>query len=263
MPAVARRSAARDYRSGSHAAGVQVIGRAANILRALRDEPAGLSLGQIAERVGLARSTVQRIVYALLDERLLMAASPNGRVRLGPEITALASDSRIDIVEVAHPHLKSLSEATGETVDLAVLRGDHLVFLDQVAGSHRLRAVSAVGETFPLHSTANGKACLALLPDAEVRARLKGTRLTNALGKARTMDALLRELTLVRKSGVAFDHEEHSPGISAVGVAFKDQSGTIYALSIPAPTQRAAEIEKQGRTLLLQSRDNLRSLFGT
>src|SRR5882672_9972773 len=106
--------------------GIQVISRAASILRALRDQPEGLSLGQIAERVDLPRSTVQRIVQALVAERLLMAASPTGRVRLGMEILALANNSKIDIVEAAHQHLKALSAATGETVDLAVLRKDHV-----------------------------------------------------------------------------------------------------------------------------------------
>ena len=65
---------------------VQVIARAATILRALEEENTGLSLGQIAQRVNLARSTVQRIVAALESEKLVIAATPNGRVRLGPTI---------------------------------------------------------------------------------------------------------------------------------------------------------------------------------
>lgn len=243
--------------------GIQVISRATRILRALRDENAGLSLGQIAERVDLPRSTVQRIVHALVDEHLLMAASPAGRVRLGPGILALASNSKIDVVEIAHPHLKALAEATGETVDLAGLRDDHLVFLDQIAGTHRLRAVSAVGETFPLHSTANGKACLALFANDEVRQRLKGKKLVTASGKARTLDSLLGELDEVRRSGVAFDREEHSAGISAVGTAFRDQSGAIYAISVPAPTGRARAIEERVAALLAPARDRLRRTLGT
>ncbi len=252
-----------DERDLSDRSGIQVISRAASILRALRDEHDGLSLGQIAERVSLPRSTVQRIVHALVEERLLMAASPNGRVRLGMEIMALANAAKIDIIELAHRHLKALSASTGETVDLAVLRGDHLVFLDQVAGSHRLRAVSAVGEAFPLHSTANGKASLALLSDSEVRKRLKGDKLPTAQGKPRTMDALLQELAAVRKNGVAFDREEHARGISAVGTAFRDQSGAIYAISIPAPVDRAKTIETRVVSLLLEAREKLRSLLGT
>lgn len=263
MVETAKLSSPEDRGSADRSGGIQVISRAASVLRALRNENEGLSLGQIAERVHLPRSTVQRIVHALVEERLLMAASPSGRVRLGMEILALANNSRIDIVEVAHPHLKALSGATGETVDLAVLRGDHVVFLDQVAGTHRLRAVSAVGESFPLHSTANGKACLALLDESDVRRRLKNQKLTTANGKTRTIESLLRELQTVREAGVAFDREEHSLGIAAVGTAFRDQAGSIYAISIPAPTSRAKAIEARVVSLLLPARDKLRETLGT
>ncbi len=245
------------------AGGIQVINRAARILRAVREEPDGLSLGQLAERVGLPRSTVQRIVRALVEERLLMAASPNGRVRLGMEILALANSSKIDVVEIAHPHLKALSVATGETVDLAVLRKDHLVFVDQVAGSHRLRAVSAVGEIFPVHSTANGKASLALFDDVEVGKRLKGVDLTTASGKTRDLKSLLDEIRDIRVSGVAYDDEEHSLGISALGAAFRDQSGTIYAISIPAPTSRIRDSRDRIAPLLIGTRDKMRAILGT
>ena len=80
---------------------VQVIARAAAILRVLEDEMDGLSLGQIAQRVSLARSTVQRIVGALAAEKFLIAASPNGRVRLGPTILRLAASARTDFVAAA------------------------------------------------------------------------------------------------------------------------------------------------------------------
>lgn len=248
--------------AGDRLAGIQVISRAAAILRALRDEPDGLSLGQIAVRVGLARSTVQRIVHALVGERLLMSASPTARVRLGPELLALAQNSKIDIVEVAHPHLKQLAEATGETVDLAVFRRDHLVFLDQVVGSHRLRAVSAVGELFPPHCTANGKASLALLDDSEVRKRLARTELRLANGATRSIDDLLKELNEVRRSGIACDDEEHSLGISALGVAFRDYTGTIYAISIPVPTSQFITNRDAVGPQLLACRDRLGALVG-
>src|SRR5262245_13661452 len=75
---------------------IQVIARAGAILRALENEASGLSLGQIAQRVALARSTVQRIVAALAAEKLVIAASPLGRVRLGPVILRLAASVRSD-----------------------------------------------------------------------------------------------------------------------------------------------------------------------
>ena len=93
---------------------VQVIARAAHILRALDGEDAGLSLSQIAARVNLARSTVQRIVASLEAEKLLIAASPTGRVRLGPAILRLASSVRGDFVARARPYLIKLSDELRE-----------------------------------------------------------------------------------------------------------------------------------------------------
>src|SRR4051794_23454839 len=77
--------------------GVQVIARAAQILRALDGEPDGLSLSALSERLGLPRSTVHRVVSALSAEGLVAAASPNGRVRLGPELARLALSSRREL----------------------------------------------------------------------------------------------------------------------------------------------------------------------
>jgi DNA-binding IclR family transcriptional regulator len=237
--------------------GIQVINRAARVLRALRNEPAGLSLAQIAVKVGLPRSTVQRIVGALVNEHLLMHAAPSGRVKLGPEILNLAAGSTFDIIEFAHPHLKALSEETGETVDLAVLRGDHLVFVDQVVGSHRLRAVSAVGEIFPLHSTANGKACLALFDEVEIRLRFGPTLERACRADGRPFRALLDEIARVRRTGVAVDEGEHSEGISALGTAFFDPGGVAYAVSIPLPTSRFSENRKALSAALLAVRNRL------
>jgi IclR family transcriptional regulator, acetate operon repressor len=217
---------------------VQVIARAASILRALEDENAGLSLGQIAQRVSLARSTVQRIVAALENEKLVIAATPNGRVRLGPTILRLAASVRSDFIALARPHLEKLSQELQETVDLATVQKDHLVFIDQVIGSHRLRTVSAVGETFPLYCTANGKAYLAQLTDAAVEALVGKTYTVRTPQTITKLDALLADLKSVRASGVGYDREEHASGICAAGVAFHDPLGNAVAVSVPVPTQR-------------------------
>jgi DNA-binding IclR family transcriptional regulator len=217
---------------------IQVIARAGAILRALEHEAAGLSLGQIAQRVGLARSTVQRIVAALAAERLVIAASPMGRVQLGPAILRLAAAVRTDVVALARPFLVQLSQELHETVDLATVKGDHLVFVDQVIGSQRLRTVSAVGESFPLYCTANGKAYLAELDNAGIEALLGRRYPSRTANTLTTLPALLADLKAARKSGVAYDREEHTVGISAAGVALRDPAGNHLAVSVPVPTAR-------------------------
>ena len=236
---------------------VQVIARAAAILRALEDQALGLSLGQIAQRVGLARSTVQRIVSALESENLVIAASPTGRVRLGPTIARLATSVQTDFVSIARPYLVKLSDELRETVDLATVKKDHLVFIDQVIGPQRLRTVSAVGETFPLHCTANGKAYLAELDEVAI-ARLIGTKYERRTPATLTrLDDLLKDLKAVRKSGISFDREEHTLGICAAGIVMRDLLGNHIAISVPVPVQRFAENQNVIADRLLATKRSL------
>lgn len=217
--------------------GIQVIARAAEILRVLKHDNSGLSLGRIAERVGLPRSTVQRIVNALVSEGFVMTTAAEGGLRLGPEIQSLAAAGRIDVAELIRPMLAELARETGETVDLAVFRTDHMVFVDQAVGTQRLRTVSAVGETFPMITTANGKAVLALLDD-ELAASLTARALKADDAPQKTLSEIIAQIEDVRETGVAWDFDEHTDGISAVGMAFTEPSGMVYALSIPVPSHR-------------------------
>lgn len=215
--------------------GIQVISRAADVLRALKHDNGGLSLGKIAERVGLPRSTVQRIVNALIKERLVMMSTANSGLKLGPEIQSLALAGRIDVAELVRPILVQMSKDSGETIDLALFRNGQMVFVDQVVGSHRLRAVSSVGEVFPMSSTANGKAVLALMPETMANEIIK----TECQYNSRRTPAIVgAEVAKVRRTDMAFDRDEHTDGISAVGAAFADPLGLLYAISIPVPSRR-------------------------
>jgi DNA-binding IclR family transcriptional regulator len=256
------RAAPASASAGSSAnTGVQVIARAAQILRALDGEPNGLSLSQLSERLSLPRSTVHRVVTALATEGFLAAASPNGRVRLGPELARLALASRRELRAELRPYLQRLFDSLNETVDCAVLDGDHLRFIDQIPAPHRLRAVSAVGATFPLHCTANGKALLAELSVEEVT-RVLPTRLKRCTPATLTARSeLMAELETVRASRVAFDRDEHTTGISAAGIAVRDPFGALAAISVPMPTQRFDGREAElGEALRGVRRDILRGL---
>jgi DNA-binding IclR family transcriptional regulator len=243
-----------DQRVSNGRSQIQVIARAASILRALENQASGLSLGQIAQRVGLARSTVQRIVAALEAEKFVIAASPTGRVRLGPTIQRLAMSVGADFVSAVRPFLVKLSQELNETVDLATIRNDHLVFVDQVIGPQRLRAVSAVGEVFPLHCTANGKAYLAELGDEDV-VRLIGKKFEQRTPKTiTTLKDLLKDLKSARKSGVALDREEHTAGICAVGIVLRDFAGNHVAISVPVPAQRFSEQQARVAQRLLATK---------
>jgi DNA-binding IclR family transcriptional regulator len=223
--------------------GIQVIQRAARILRALRTTRSGMSLGQIAEAVDLPRSTVQRIVAALQAERMVIPGANGSRFRLGPELDVLSEATRFKTVEFCRLPLTELAQATGETADLSVLRGSAMIFLDQVPGSHRLRTVSSVGEAFPLTNTANGRACLAQLSEAYARKLVQEE--WDRLHRKGDMATFLSGLEEVRKTALAYDLDEHTPGISAIGFAFADPSGDLHSISVPVPSTRFAVVRSK------------------
>jgi DNA-binding IclR family transcriptional regulator len=173
-------------------------------------------------------------------------------------LVRIAHSVRFEIADIARPYLEDLSQRTGETVDLALLSGSKAVFVDQVQGSHRLRAVSAVGVSFPLASTANGKALLAALEPDALR------KLKPQLHLNRTSwPKLEAELEEVRRNGVAYDRDQHSAGISAIGAAIAGPRGELAAISIPAPSSRFAENEAELTVALLECCSRLQEVLST
>ncbi len=233
--------------------GIQVIARAMSILRLLENNPKGLSLGAIAREIGLARSTVQRIVHALATERLLVSGPSGTGVRLGPGLVSLGSAARSHFHSVIRPHLKSLSFRLEETVDLSIRDGQVAVFIDQaISEQRRLRAVSAVGLAFSLHCCANGKAFLAGMDGETLQRMLRRLDLKPATPNTITSKKrLLEELEAVRREGFAYDREEQTLGICAVGAIVSDPFDGQLAISVAVPTTRFYGNEQVlGQTLL-------------
>ncbi|MGH3969887.1 MAG: IclR family transcriptional regulator C-terminal domain-containing protein, partial [Mycobacterium sp.] len=104
--------------------------------------------------------------------------------------------------------------------------------------SHRLRAVSAVGVRFPLEVTANGKAALAALDDADAQAAL-------ARFGPELADRLRNDIAEIQRTGIAFDRGEHTAGISAAAIAHRVVGDNVVAISVPAPTDRFLEKEER------------------
>lgn len=245
--------------------GVQVIARAADVLRALEGCEQGLSLGQLAMNLDLPKSTVQRIVAALNRENFVISVSPQAGIRLGPALARIAQSVRFQLAEVTRPYLEVLAQRTGETVDLALLDGSKAVFVDHIEGKQRLRAVSAIGISFPLHCSANGKALLAALDESALKKIKKSIQLTEFTPRSIcTWSQLELEIKNIRETGIAFDNEEHTQGICAVGTSIIGPMGEIAAVSVPTPSVRfedkkiaLVEALKDCRISLMQRFGNL------
>ncbi|MFE2427801.1 IclR family transcriptional regulator [Streptomyces sp. NPDC059373] len=227
--------------------GVQVITRAAEIMRTLQAVPGGMTQTELVEHIGLAKSTVHRLLNALEEEGLVESSGPRGRYWIGSVVRRMADTARQGLVAQIHPLLEELSREVFETVDLSALDRNHVTFIDQVVVPHRLQAVSAVGESYPLHCTANGKAYLAAMSARELAAVLPDELPAHTARTITDRAALERELQRVRDEGVAYDIEEHTEGVCSVSRLIHGPLGVPFAVGIPLPAQRF-----HGRELLLR-----------
>lgn len=215
-----------------------MLRRAAAALDEIAADPGRLRLVDLGERLGLAKSTARRLLVGLVEVGMA-SVDEQGRFSLGDRLLGLAQDDGARVSAIFRPTIERVARATeGETVDLSVLRGGRMHFVDQIESQHRLRAVSAVGMRFPLESTANGKAALAALDDAAAEA------VTSRL-RPEIADRLDHEVAEIRRTGIAFDRDEHTPGISAAAIARRTAGDVVVAISVPAPTERFRDKERR------------------
>lgn len=236
--------------------GIQVIARAAKILNALGEKPNGMSLGEIAQRVDLPRSTVQRIVGALDEAQLVRSHGSVGGVRLGPALLRLITNVHTDVVAIAQPWLQALSDATGETVSLARANGLQLAVVHYIVAERELRVVPRLGMNLPLYSTSGGRALLALDTDDAARTLLGEAYPAITDLTVRDFPALMTRLAEIRRTGLAYDRGETLEGISTMAVAIDTILGR-FSISLLIPGPRLQKHEAHYRTEILKCKEAL------
>lgn len=239
--------------------GGQVISRAATILRALAEDSSGQSLGKIAKKVDLPRTTVHRIVTAL-EVQQLVVTTPTG-VRLGPALVKMASSVHTDVISASRPFIELLSRRLRETVDLCVDRFQHAVSVDQFASDQELRVVSAIGTAYPIHCTAHGKALLSLRTDSEIMSLLDNKLEKRTERTIIDKNELIEQISEVRLRGWAFDREEHAVGICGIGVPLITSGLDRYALSVAIPAARFDENIETYLSVIFQCKAEIEALL--
>lgn len=239
--------------------GIQVIARAAGILRHLGDAPEGLSLAALAARTGLARSTVQQIVQALEAEGFVELIGPQGGFQLGPALSQLVYQRQIDIVSAVRPFLEELGDGLGETVSLCMLSGDRVAVIDRHIAEQMLRVVFPLG-TIPRQACdmAPGRVLLAgQAPDRgqQILARILAGQ--GAAEVARQMDLL----NTVRAEGRASDIDDFVPGLSGFAVPLRTRFG-LYALTVVTPSARGSQDQDRFFAALGACRDRIEGKIG-
>ncbi|TQL66954.1 IclR family transcriptional regulator [Nocardioides albertanoniae] len=207
---------------------VQSLARGLAVVRTFDAGHPALSLDQAAERAGISRSAVRRLLLTLIEAGLVTF---DGHLyRLTPRLLDLgyAQQSRLSLAEVAEPHCASLSSELGRTVSMATRDGAEAVYLVRV-GAPRLMSISVhVGTRLPAHHLAIGRVQLAWLPEAELAGFLgSATFLDNPGRTPRTADELRAELAATRERGWCHVADELEAGLSAVAAPVRDRTGQV------------------------------------
>jgi DNA-binding IclR family transcriptional regulator len=221
--------------------GVQSVDRAVSVLEILA-RSGGAGVSEVAADIGVHKSTAFRLLSALEDRGLVEQATDRGKYQLGFGILRLASaiPGRLDLVRQARPVLDELAIRFGETVNLAVIRSQYAVNLDQARSAAAVAAQNWIGQLTPLHATSSGKILLAYLAE-DVRRQLLDTaglgRYTERTVTSRK--ALDAELQRALNDGYATTFEEYEDGLNAMAAPVLDHTGTVVgAVSVSGPAYR-------------------------
>ena len=224
---------------------IHVIDRAAQILDCFGFDHQELSVSEIGAKTGLHRSTAHRILMALEYNDLIKQNPSTGKYHLGIKLFKLGHQavSQLNLREICRPFLSRLMNDTKETIHLAVLDDDQVLYLDKVEGPHALRMPSRVGRHIPTYCTSLGKAMLSCLDDQEVKSILRRQTLKpHTENTVKNINQLLADLRSVRKRGYAVDNEEIEIGLRCVGAPLRDYTGgMVGAISVAAPSARLSE----------------------
>jgi IclR family transcriptional regulator, KDG regulon repressor len=228
---------------------VPMVANAIRIIEVFFSAGRDLSLQEIHAQTGVAKTSVLRILSTLEKLGYVHKVPETGRFYLGSKIARAARrvGPGTDLVRIARPELEKLRDRFDETVNLAALQNDQVVYLDILESRQNFRMVAETGCAAPLHSTAVGKCVLAFLPDGQIGMTLKNIKLTRfTRNTIPNRAALTNTISKVRARGYATDIEENELGASCIGVPILDLSFRALAvLSISGPSVRIRKNRKQ------------------
>jgi IclR family acetate operon transcriptional repressor len=217
---------------------VRAVLRALDILEVLENSPQGMSLPALANTVGLPKSSIFRYVSTLEARGYAERDPGNGHYRAGRALHPSVAGELVALAGRARPLLEGLRDRFGETVNLGVLDGRRVAYLEIVESPKAMRFAARKGDRDPIHSTALGKAIASRLSDGQVRQIVAGEGMPQLTSRTITdVGSFLAELALIRERGYALDNGENEEDGRCVAVSLPD--GWLHsAISLSAPAQR-------------------------
>lgn len=218
---------------------LESVDRALQLLVLLREGEV-LSVKSAGERLGVAPSTAHRLLGTLVA-RGFATQDRERHYRAGSQLVP-QGESRFSVNQlrqVARPALQKLYGDVVDTVQLMVLAGSHVRFIDGIESEAALHVKARMGDLMPAYCSAGGKAILAELSNVELEQLYRSGLTPWPTARIHTLPALKRQLAAVRKTGYAVNTEETEQGVSGLGVCIRDATGKpMAAFTTAIPTAR-------------------------
>ena len=236
-PALPNRTAARDKNF------IALTDKVFGVLEAFSQNPKEpITLEEITQSVGLAKTTVHRLLYSMKKIGYVDQNEQSGKYMLAPKFFELGRSvlPYQRVAALARPLLENLRIRCGESVHVGVLDKGLVTYIAVLESQNPYRCAAVIGEINYAHSTAVGKCLLADLPEAQVEEVIREHGLSKLARNTITNGTqLLEELRRVREQGVATNIEEIIDGVICVGAPIRDHTGqTVAALSVSGPAIR-------------------------
>jgi DNA-binding IclR family transcriptional regulator len=228
----------KQYRQGTDG----TVGKALEVLEQVADYGRPVRFAEVLERSGHPKATLYRLLQTLTNQGMLRYDAAAQTYAPGLRLVKLAHAAwnQSSLAPIARPFLDALSRQVGETIHLGQLDEGQVLYVDKRNATRPIEMFSAAGKVGPGYCTGVGKAMIAHLPEAERAAAISRQSFYRHTPATLTDAAALNaELEQIRAAGIAFDREEHEPGIICIAAPVLAGSGRVIgALSITTSTRR-------------------------
>ncbi|BCJ88403.1 IclR family transcriptional regulator [Effusibacillus dendaii] len=225
------------------------VHNAMRILQEFSKEGPELGISELSHRLGLAKSTVFRLIRTLSESHLVQQNKKSQKYHLGLGVFVLGSSvyHKMEIRQVALPFLEKLLKSTNKVVRLGVYDQGGVVYLSKLPEDQETRSFSSIGRRVPAYCTAIGKLLLAYQPLTEIERVLQEELKAVTPNTITSRDKLHEQLDMIRKNGYAVTYEETRPGICSVAVpVFDDMHEVVAAISVTGSKSHFYQVQTQG-----------------
>ncbi|MBP80100.1 MAG: IclR family transcriptional regulator [Deltaproteobacteria bacterium] len=226
----------------NHQVGDGTIGKAVAVLDQIAGYERPVRFSEILKDSLYPKATLYRLVQTLTNQGMLSYNEENRTYALGFRLVKLAHSAwrQSSLAPIARSFLDLLATETEETLHLAQMNDGQVLYIDKRNAASPVEMFSSAGKTGPGHCTGVGKAILAYMtPKDQAKALTRQSFFKYTKNTIITKNALKSELLEITKTGLAFDHEEHEPGIICIAAPILDSRGrSIAAISLTSTTNR-------------------------